>query len=203
MRYPPDQKEKARAALLRAGMRSMKVAGFNGIGVDGLAAAADATSGAFYSNFANKEEMLEAIVDAAVGEPYLSEPESGTKAERRSQFKKFLADYISYHHVADPAGGCVMPALSADVARAGPSTRKAYEHRISALTDRIADVLDGPRAQRRSQAWSIVSLMVGAISISRAMADETAQKEVIDSARKTANRLVSPPRQRRNPPDQQ
>src|SRR5690349_11230049 len=47
MRYPPDQKAKARASLLEAGLTSMKVAGFNGIGVDGLAAAAGVTSGAF------------------------------------------------------------------------------------------------------------------------------------------------------------
>src|SRR5690348_9069435 len=78
MRYPPDQKAKARASLLEAGLTSMKVAGFNGIGVDGLAAAAGVTSGAFYSNFANKEEMLKAIVDAAVGEPFLSATESAT-----------------------------------------------------------------------------------------------------------------------------
>ena len=40
MRYPPDQKARARDALLRAGARSLKTSGFNGIGVDGLAAAA-------------------------------------------------------------------------------------------------------------------------------------------------------------------
>ena len=74
MRYPPDQKAKARRALLQAGMRSMKAAGFNGIGVDGLAAGAGVTSGAFYSNFANKEEMLEAIVETAVGETLCFKP---------------------------------------------------------------------------------------------------------------------------------
>ena len=40
MRYPADQKAKARAALIDAGARSLKTCGFNGIGVDGLAAAA-------------------------------------------------------------------------------------------------------------------------------------------------------------------
>ena len=92
MRYPPDHKAKARDALLRAGMRSMKIAGFNGVGVDGLAAAAEVTSGAFYSNFANKEAMLEAIIESGVGEPFLSDTESGSKAERRSQLEGFLAD---------------------------------------------------------------------------------------------------------------
>lgn len=176
----------------------MKVAGFNGIGVDGLAAAAGVTSGAFYSNFANKEEMLKAIVDAAVGEPLLSESESATtKAELRSLVKKFIADYISDHHVADPANGCVMPALSADVARASTRTRTGYERNILAMAERIADALDGPRADRMRRAWSIVSLMVGAITISRAMSSSATQSEVIASVRKTANQLVSVPEKRK------
>jgi AcrR family transcriptional regulator len=192
MRYPPDQKAKARAALLHAGMREMKVAGFNGVGVDGLASAADMTSGAFYSNFANKEEMLEAIVETAVGEPFLSDSESGTKADQRSQLKRMLADYLSTHHVENPGDGCVMPALSADVARAGESTQAAYESRIVALSERIADLLDGRRPDRERRAWSIVALMVGAVSISRAMSSPAAQTKVIDAARRTAGRLTSP-----------
>ncbi|OBI22560.1 TetR/AcrR family transcriptional regulator [Mycobacterium sp. E2497] len=194
MRYPADQKAKARAALLRAGTQSMKVAGFNGIGVDGLAAAADVTSGAFYSNFANKEAMLEAIIDAAVGEPFVSDTESGSKTERRSKLKSFLAEYLSAYHVENPGDGCVMPTLSADVARAGVSTREAYEHKIAALAGRVAEVLDG--ADRERRAWSVVALMVGAVSISRAMADPATQAEVLEAASETADRLVSSGRRR-------
>lgn len=195
MRYPVDQKAKARAALLRAGMRSMKVAGFNGIGVDGLAAAAGVTSGAFYSNFANKEAMLEAIIDAAVGEPFLSDTESGSKAESRSKLKSFVADYLSTFHVENPGDGCVMPTLSADVARAGASTREAYEHKITALAERVAETLDG--ADRERRAWSIVALIVGAVSISRAMSHPAAQTEVLDGASETADRLISPGKRRK------
>jgi AcrR family transcriptional regulator len=191
MRYPPDQKAKARAALLRAGMREIKVAGFNGVGVDGLASAADVTSGAFYSNFANKEEMLEAIVKLAVGEPFLTDSESGTKAKQRSQLKSFLADYLSAYHVDNPGDGCVMPTLSADVARAGGATREAYESKIVALAERVTDLLDGRRPDRERRAWSIVALMVGAVSISRAMSTPAKQTKVIDSARRTAGRLIS------------
>ncbi|ORW95555.1 hypothetical protein AWB92_10210 [Mycobacterium sp. IEC1808] len=194
MRYPADQKVKARAALLRAGTRSMKVAGFNGIGVDGLAAAADVTSGAFYSNFANKEAMLEAIIEAAVGEPFLSDTESASKTECRAKLKNFLAEYLSTYHVENPGDGCVMPTLSADVARAGVSTREAYEHKITALAQRVADVLDG--ADRERRAWSVVALMVGAVSISRAMADPATQADVIDAASETADRLISPGKRR-------
>lgn len=195
MRYPADQKAKARAALLRAGTRSMKVAGFNGIGVDGLASAAHVTSGAFYSNFANKEAMLEAIVEAAVGEPFVSDTKWGTRAERRAKLKAFVAEYLSAEHVDNPGDGCVMPTLSADVARSGAPTREAYERRIAALADRMAELFDGAGPERR--AWSLIALMVGAVSISRAMSDPATQAEVLDAANKTADRLISPGKRRK------
>ncbi|OBI84748.1 hypothetical protein A9X00_29225 [Mycobacterium sp. 1245805.9] len=173
----------------------MKVAGFNGIGVDGLAAAADVTSGAFYSNFANKEAMLEAIVEAAVGEPFVSDTKSGARAERRAKLKAFVAEYLSPEHVENPGDGCVMPTLSADVARSGASTREAYERRIAALADRMGELFDGADPERR--AWSVIALMVGAVSISRAMSDPATQAEVLDAANKTADRLISPGKRRK------
>ena len=63
MRYPPDQKAKARKSILEAGAKAIKTHGINGIGVDGIAGLAGVTSGAFYSNFAGKEAMLEDVID--------------------------------------------------------------------------------------------------------------------------------------------
>lgn len=194
MRYPPDHKARARDALLQAGMRSMKTAGFNGIGVDGLAAEAGVTSGAFYSNFQNKEAMLEAIIDTAVAEPFLSDTETASKAEVRRQLRKLLDIYLAEEHVENPADGCPMPALCADVARAGMSTREAYERKITAWAHRIADCLDGARSDRERRAWGILLLMVGAITVARAMSDPTMQSEVVSSARRAAERLIAPPK---------
>jgi TetR/AcrR family transcriptional regulator, transcriptional repressor for nem operon len=192
LRYPPDQKAKARKALVEAGARSLKTCGFNGIGVDGLAAAAGVTSGAFYSNFPNKEAMLEAVVDAFVGEPFLSDTDSVTAAEGRSLLESLVEDYLSIHHSADPAEGCVMPALSADVSRAQPSVQEAFERKISALAMRFASLLDGDPSDRERRAWSIVALMVGGIAISRAMTDGSATRAAaLDAARHTAMSLIA------------
>lgn len=190
MRYPPDHKARARAALLRAGTQSMKVSGFHGIGVDGLAAAADVTSGAFYSNFANKEAMLQAIIDASLGEPFLSDAQQGSKSERREKLNSFVAEYLSVHHIDHPADGCVMPTLSADVARSGTATRQTYERKIAELAQRVAELLDG--ADRERRAWSIVALLVGAVSIARAMPDTGPRASVLDDTRETIDRLISP-----------
>ena len=191
MRYPADQKTRARDALLRASARSLKTSGFNGVGVDGLAAAAGVTSGAFYSNFANKEAMLEAVIDAGLGEPFLSDTDSATRAEARARLIGFVQEYISTDHSLDAAEGCVMPALSADVSRAEPPVKDAYQRKMTALIDRIAGLLDGGQSDRQRRAWSIVALMVGSIAISRAMPEQSqARSAPLDSALSTASMLV-------------
>src|ERR1700688_5144612 len=104
MRYPSDQKAKAREAILHAGARALRTNRFNGIGVDGLAASAGVTSGAFYSNFANKEALLKDVIETCLGEPFI-DSKSGSLAERQHRLKQFLAMYISGEHHTDPASG--------------------------------------------------------------------------------------------------
>jgi AcrR family transcriptional regulator len=191
MRYPSNQKAKAKEAILQAGARALRTNGFNGIGVDGLAASAGVTSGAFYSNFSNKEALLEQVIETCLGEPFI-DSESGSVAERQQRLKEWLAMYISADHRADPASGCVMPTLSADVARSNPQIRATYERRMLALVDKMSNVLDGEGPDRGRRAWSIIALMIGAIAISRAMPDGEAADQALDSALQTATALIAP-----------
>ena len=191
MRYPQDQKARARDALVRAGTRSLKTSGFNGVGVDGLAAAAGVTSGAFYSNFPNKTAMLEAVIETGLGEPFVSDTDAMTPTDARAHMIAFLHEYINIDHCLDATEGCVMPALSADVARAEPAVKDAYQRKMIALIDRISELLDGEPADRRRRAWSIVTLMVGSIVISRAMPDQSENRSApLDSALDTALALI-------------
>ncbi len=99
--------------------------------------------------------------------------------------------YISAEHRADPASGCVMPTLSADVARANPKIRAAYGRKMSTLVRKMSDVLDSARPDRKKRAWSIIAIMVGAIAISRAMPDGKEADAALDSALQTAMALIT------------
>ena len=191
MRYPSDQKAKAKEAILQAGARALRTNGFNGIGVDGLAASAGVTSGAFYSNFSNKEALLEEVIETCLGEPFM-DSESGSLAERQQRLKEWLAMYISADHRADAASGCVMPTLSADVARSNPQIRAAYRRKMLALVHKMSNVLGAAGSGREERAWSIVAIMIGAITISRAMADGEEADQVLDAALQTAIALIAP-----------
>jgi len=191
MRYPPDQKAKAKQAILQAGARALRTNGFNGIGVDGLAASAGVTSGAFYSNFSNKEALLDDVIATCLGEPFI-DTENGSLTERQDRLKQWLAMYISAEHRADPASGCVMPTLSADVARSNPKIRTTYQRKMLTLIDKMSNVLDGAAPVRETRAWSIVAMMIGAITIARAMPDGEVADRALDAALQTASALVAP-----------
>jgi TetR/AcrR family transcriptional repressor of nem operon len=191
MRYPSDQKARAKQAILQAGARALRTNGFNGIGVDGVAASAGVTSGAFYSNFSNKEALLEEVIETCLGEPFI-DSESGSLAERQARLKEWLAMYIGADHRADPASGCVMPTLSADVARSNPQIRATYERRMLALVQKMSNALDGAGPDREKRAWSIIAMMIGAIAISRAMPDGEGADQALAAALQTAIALVAP-----------
>src|SRR3954469_6467097 len=142
MRYPADQKTRAKDAIVAAAGKRLKRQGFNGIGVDGLAAAAGLTSGAFYSNFANKEELLEEMIGRYLGSPFV-DAEPGEPRENQRRLKAFLLDYISEGHGRDAENGCVMPSLSADVGRSSDRVRKTYQRRMRLLIARMTQSMTG------------------------------------------------------------
>jgi TetR/AcrR family transcriptional regulator, transcriptional repressor for nem operon len=185
LRYAPGQRERAKKAILEAGAKAIKHHGINGIGVDGIAASAGVTSGAFYSNFEGKEAMLEAVIATYLGEFFVP-PSESKPTERKRLLKEWIATYVSRVHREDSSAGCVMPSLSADVARAGNDVRKAYGRNITGLIGKLAGELTGKEAERERRAWSILAMLVGAISISRAMPDGHEADRALDAALLTA-----------------
>lgn len=172
MRYSKEHRAQAKAAIVREAGRTLKENGFHGVGVDGLAASAQVTSGALYSNFANKEAVLEEVVATQLGIEFagLADKEP---AERRRLLGEVLRVYLSDLHREDPGHGCVMPSLSADVARAGDSVREAYRRRMVDVIATLAPAMPGTQEEQEQRAWTIVASIVGAVTIARALPQAT------------------------------
>jgi TetR/AcrR family transcriptional regulator, transcriptional repressor for nem operon len=181
VRYPPDQKAKAKQAILDAGANALRKKGFHGIGVDGLAAAAGVTSGAFYSNFSGKEELLKDVIETCLGNPFI-DADAGSLAERRARLKDYLRMYISRQHRDDPAAGCVVPTLSADVSRSSASVRKAYQRSMKEFIRKLSKVLAGAPADREKKAWTIMAMMVGAVLVAQALPPGKEAEKIIEAA---------------------
>jgi TetR/AcrR family transcriptional regulator, transcriptional repressor for nem operon len=190
MRYSKEHKAQAKAAIVREAGRTLKEGGFHAVGVDALAASAQVTSGALYSNFANKEEVLEEVVAAQLGVEFavLADLEP---AERRRALGEVLHIYLSNQHRDDPGHGCVMPALSADVARAGDPVREAYQHRITDVVAAFAPAMHGTHEEKQQQAWTLLASIVGAITIARALPPGDQAQALLDAVLDAAMKSIS------------
>ncbi|WP_405587795.1 TetR/AcrR family transcriptional regulator [Streptomyces sp. NBC_01190] len=191
MRYSKDHKVHAKAEILREASGTLKEKGFHAVGVDTLAAAANVTSGALYSNFAGKEGLLEEVVGAELGRQFagITDPDP---AGRRRQLADLLNIYLSDHHRTDVAGGCVMPSLSADVARAGDSVRETYRRQMVDLVEILAPAMHGTPEEQTKQAWAMIAAIVGAVTIARALPAGDEPRAALDATLETALRAINP-----------
>jgi TetR/AcrR family transcriptional repressor of nem operon len=63
---------------------------------------------------------------------------------------------------------------------------------MNELIDKMAKALEGgTRRQRRDRAWSIVALMVGSLTVARALPDGADADEIVKSAFQSAMDLLS------------
>jgi TetR/AcrR family transcriptional repressor of nem operon len=189
MRYSKEHKAQAKAAILREAGRTLKESGFHAVGVDALAASAQVTSGALYSNFANKEAVLEEVVAAQLGIEFavLADLEP---TERRRALGEVLHLYLSNQHRDDPGHGCVMPALSADVARADDSVRDAYQHRINDVIAAFTPAMHGTEEEKQQQAWTLLASIVGAVTIARALPSGDQAQALLDAVLDSAMKSI-------------
>ncbi len=178
MRYSAEHAEATRARVLEACERAFRQHGYDGIGVDGLARAANVTTGAFYNHFGSKAAAFSAVVAAGV-----ARAGAGLDHGRRTVGPKWLAAAAAYYlgagHRRDVTGGCVLPSLSTEVSRADHATRVAYEAELVKLAGMIAESMpDGPN---RRAAWPFLAQLVGGVVLSRAVQDEALAQEIADA----------------------
>jgi TetR/AcrR family transcriptional repressor of nem operon len=180
MRYSPDHKEGARTRLIEATGSHVKKCGFAATGVDGLMAAAGLTSGAFYSHFRSKSELLEAIIGNE-----LKRSIALFSNKSIDQTLPVIAGYLSQAHVDHPESGCAVPSLASEISRASASTQTVFEDGMVALKDQIAHVVKDD-----AKAWAIISQLVGAVMIARGMPSEQARSELLQGVNKQVQQIL-------------
>lgn len=190
MRYAKDHKEQARAAILAAAGRRLKEKGFHGVGVDGLAAAAEVTSGAIYSHFGSKEGFLEQVIRANVS-PEFEALQVADTDERRRRLVEVVYGYLSEEHCEGVADGCVLTALTADVARAGDSVREVYQLQISRMVALVLPAMPGGVEEQRRRAWALVAGIIGAVSVARALPAGEHRDAVLQSTLRSIEESIS------------
>ena len=186
MRYRPGHKDEVRAHMIAAASRGFRKRGFGGIGVDGLAKEAEATSGAFYGHFSSKEAAFKEAVVAGIEEVHAAV--LSYRAAHGTKWIEAFADfYLGYKRVCDLGESCSMQSLSLEVARSDTDIRSAYEAGMVKVADAAAQGLEGGTlAERKQRAWALLSILSGGVTLARAVADEGVSSGIADAVKSAA-----------------
>lgn len=186
MEKPPSKKEQTKEKILIAASQNFRSNGYSGIGVDGIAKAAGVTSGAFYSHFGSKDGAFDAALIAGLNEVIEGIPQFQSNFGKK-WVEEFVDYYLSQKHQNDLACGCAMTTLSPEVVRATNETQATYEKMMSKIIDLAADGLEGgSKEDKRSRAWAMLSILIGGLTMARAVKTKKTTNEIAQSIKASA-----------------
>jgi TetR/AcrR family transcriptional repressor of nem operon len=180
MRYPPEETAAKHERILKEASRLFRERGFDGVGVAEIMKTAELTHGAFYAHFASKDALVAEAGVAALGEIKRLVALAG-ETEFPREF--FIGRYLSEEHRDDPASGCALAAFGSDMARQPETVRDAFTKEFGHWVDTLAAGLDWPEgADPRKASLQLISTLVGAMVLARAMSDRRLSREILSAA---------------------
>jgi TetR/AcrR family transcriptional regulator, transcriptional repressor for nem operon len=193
MRVSRIQAAENRQTVIDVASRLFREHGFDGIGLKGLMKGAGLTQGAFYKQFASKEDLA-AQSSARALDSAFSRWSAAVTANPKDPLGAVMAFYLSMEHRQERMDGCPIVALGSDAARQGSDVKASFEAGIKAhlevLGRSIAEI-DGKGPKGKRKAMAILSTMVGAVTLSRAVNDPDLARAFLDAAVKQIREAVA------------
>jgi len=191
MRYDAEHKELTRRKVLSGAAAAIRRHGPAGVGVADLMAQAGLTHGGFYAHFKSKDELVAEAISAMFDERYRGFRSYVEGKEPTKGLARFVDRYLSTAHRDGIESGCPLPSLSSDVARLPLVARRRFAAGAERLTQGIANVLrELGKADPRGLAASMLAEMVGALALSRAVADPDLSGQILTSSREAIKRRL-------------
>ncbi|TIW23377.1 MAG: TetR/AcrR family transcriptional regulator [Mesorhizobium sp.] len=188
MRVSRNQAEQNRQTVIDVASRLFREHGFDGIGLKDLMKGAGLTQGAFYKQFASKEDLAAQASQRALESAALRWAEA-TASKPEDPFGAVIEFYLSAGHRDERMEGCPVVALGSDAARQGRDVKASFEAGIRKYLDLVGSwVGDAHGEDSRDKAMAVLSTMVGAVVLSRAVNDERLSKQFLQAASESLRR---------------
>jgi TetR/AcrR family transcriptional repressor of nem operon len=191
------EKTQSRERILAAAATRIRESGLDGISVGELMKSVNLTHGGFYGHFESRAHLIAAALEQA-----LSDGEKASAAHSggsgRMTVKSIVNSYLSPAHRDHPGSGCAIPTLAGEVGRADAEVRTIMAEQLSRSFESMGEALGTAGQDTEQFAISAWSMMVGAMMISRVMADDPLGDKVLALARKSILDLAALHGERKN-----
>src|SRR5215210_2889994 len=179
MRVSRVQAEENRQTVIDVASRLFREHGIDGIGLKDLMAGAGLTQGAFYKQFASKDDLAAQASRCAL-ESASHRWSAAAAANPQDPLGAVIAFYLSMEHRAERMDGCPIVALGSDVARQGVDVKASFEAGIREYLALVGGWLgESDGGDSSGNAMAILSTMVGALVLSRAVNSKRLSKRFL------------------------
>jgi len=186
MRYDTEHKQRTHDKVVKAAANAIRSQGPDKIGVAGLMSKVGLTHGGFYAHFKSKDELIAEAITHMFDERYEAFEKCFAGVTQAEGLDKYVDLYLSTLHRDRRDKGCPLVSLSGDIARLPLPARKRFESGMARLIDAIAEVLKAlGHAHPDPLATSVISEMVGAVAMSRAVPNAAMGEQFLATARES------------------
>ncbi|WOS64741.1 TetR/AcrR family transcriptional regulator [Sinorhizobium fredii] len=185
MRVSRTQAAENRQTVINVASRLFRRHGFDGIGLKDLMKGAGLTQGAFYKQFASKDDLAAQASRRAMASAF-NRWSAAAAANPDDPLGAVIALYLSTEHREERMDGCPVAALGSDAARQGADVKASFEAGIRENLEMLGLWVDEAEGEEPGgKAMAILSTMVGAMVLSRAVNDEQLSKQFLQAAAKS------------------
>ena len=177
------QKARTRERIIEAAARAMRAGGQEGVGVAAVMKQAGLTHGGFYAHFENRDDLVAHAVDRMfVDSARLFERH--VEADAQGRLRALIDDYLSEAMLHAQGEGCPLPGLSGGAPSMAEAARRRFGAGIGAFRARLEAMLTAAGvADAGSVADSVLSEMVGAMALARAVEDPGEARRILGASR--------------------
>ena len=183
MRHSRTEKAKSYDRIVGIASARIRESGTDAPGVAEIMEGAGLTHGGFYKHFGSRAELIAEATEHAFEDVRRHMAAATDGAE--DQLGAFVDGYLSAEHRDSPASSCGVVALGADAARADTRVRAAYTDQVRYYLSVLQGLIGGSSsdAETRSDAIVMLSTLVGALLIARAVDDPALSDEILEDVR--------------------
>jgi TetR/AcrR family transcriptional regulator, transcriptional repressor for nem operon len=179
MGYSKAQKARTHKRIVAIASKRFREKGLAGFGIAELMKEAGLTVGGFYKHFDSRDALVAEAVSSAFGD-WQRRLDAAASGGPPVSYTKLIDDYLSDAHRKNPGTGCAFSALAPEIARSDKRTRALTTEQVRNDLDLIAGLLPGKdNRAARPRAILIFSALVGAMSLARAVSDESLSREIL------------------------
>ena len=187
LRLTREQAEQNRRLIVETASRMFRLQGVENVAVADVMKESGFTHGGFYNHFKSKDDLATEAVASAFDHAAKNLSEDiASGNDPQKALNSILANYLSPAHRDTSTGGCPATAFPVDSARSGKDVQAAFADGIEAYLEILAGRMDGDKREARQRAVALLSGIVGAVLLSRAVKKDNPKlsDELLGSARK-------------------